>query len=188
MLTLEQNTRWAELMSAAQQGDQRSYHKLLTEITPFIRHVLRKKISQHDWAEDITQDVLLGVHLARYTYDPARPFHAWLLAIARYKTMDALRKYYRKGDVEFADSDFLVTLADLTTNTQPDRHEDARELTKMLSILKSKQKRLLTLTKLQGRTIAEVAVSEGMSESAVKVSIHRAIKILKAKFGNSNET
>lgn len=188
MITPEQNARWAELMSAAQQGDQKAYHKLLTEITPFVRNVLYKRVGQHDWVEDVLQDVLMGLHHARHTYDPTRPFHSWMLAIARYKTMDALRKYYRKGDVEFADSDFLVTLADVSANTSPDRHEDARDLAEMFSVLKPKQQRLLTLTKLQGRAVAEVAASENMSESTVKVSVHRALKELKAKFGGSNET
>jgi DNA-directed RNA polymerase specialized sigma24 family protein len=39
-----------------------------------------------DRIDEVIQDVLLSVHRARHTYDPARPFRHWLVAIARYRS------------------------------------------------------------------------------------------------------
>ena len=41
------------------------------------------------------QDVLLSVHMVRATYDPARPFVPWLLAIVRNRLVDGARRYAR---------------------------------------------------------------------------------------------
>ena len=41
--------------------------------------------------DDTIQDALIAVHKKRHTYDPNRPFGAWLAAIARYKWIDATR-------------------------------------------------------------------------------------------------
>ena len=170
-------------MAQAQQGDKRAYTALLTEITPFVRNIIAKRLSHKDGVEDVVQDVLLGLHHARHTYDPARPFHTWLFAIVRYKALDALRAQYRKGGQEIVDSDFVVTLADTVANTSEESTALRQDVATMLAALKPKQRKLVVLTKVYGHSVAQVAAQEGMSVSAVKVSVHRALNELKTKFG-----
>jgi RNA polymerase sigma-70 factor (ECF subfamily) len=71
-------------MVAAQGGDRGAYERLLREILPLLRAVVASHHRHPDRIDDVIQHVLLSVHRVRHTYDPARPFRHWLLAIARY--------------------------------------------------------------------------------------------------------
>ena len=79
----ERETRWSALMAATQSGDRLAYDRLLREIVPYIRSIIRAWHRAPDRVEEIVQEVLLGLHRVRHTYDPARPFLPWLAAIAR---------------------------------------------------------------------------------------------------------
>src|SRR4051812_31358646 len=82
--------RLAALMIAAQEGDGQAYAALLRTCVPFIRATVRRQGVLADRAEDVVQDVLLALHRARHTYDPARPFTAWLRTIAQRRAIDSL--------------------------------------------------------------------------------------------------
>ena len=80
------------LMRAAQQGDARAYDRLLRAILPELRGFARRRLSSAAEAEDAVQDTLLAIHTLRHTFDPDRPFRPWLLAIARRRVIDRLRR------------------------------------------------------------------------------------------------
>jgi DNA-directed RNA polymerase specialized sigma24 family protein len=81
---IDRDQEWSRLMVAAQDGDRGAYERLLREILPFLRAVVASHHRHPDRIDDVIQDVLLSVHRVRHTYDPARPFRHWLLAITRY--------------------------------------------------------------------------------------------------------
>jgi RNA polymerase sigma factor (sigma-70 family) len=100
------NTRehiWADAMRAERLGDAAAYERLLVDIASVLRVMIRSRLSRsgaavHD-AEDIVQDVLIGLHTMRRRWDQSRPFMPWLHAIVRYKLTDAARR--RKGEAKF---------------------------------------------------------------------------------------
>ena len=49
---------------------------------------------------------------------------------------------------------------------------------KLLDKLPEAKRRLVRDIKIEGESVADVAARTGMSETAVKVSVHRAIKLL----------
>jgi RNA polymerase sigma-70 factor (ECF subfamily) len=53
-----------------------------------------------------------------------------------------------------------------------------RDLGKLLDKLPEAKRALVSAVKLDGDSIAEIAARTGMSESAVKVNVHRALKSL----------
>ncbi len=125
-------------------------------------------------AEDLSQEILLAVHRKRQTYDPAQLFTPWLFAIARYKLIDFARAKKREGlavDIE-AIAETLAT----PTSTEAGSSDD---LQRLLAELPEKQRQALEMVKLQGLSVAEVSEQIRMSESAVKVTVHRALKSLK---------
>ena len=77
---------WSALMAAAQSGDA-AYHRLLTEAAARLRRYFDRRLPP-GVVDDAVQDTLLAVHRKRHTYDPARPFEHWLLAVARHKWID----------------------------------------------------------------------------------------------------
>ncbi|MBA7466473.1 hypothetical protein ES707_01657 [subsurface metagenome] len=83
---------WDTLMACAQEGDRAAYHRLLQGITLHLRSLAARWHRDLGDVEDAVQDVLLAVHSIRHTYDPARPFAPWLVAIANRRFIDRLRR------------------------------------------------------------------------------------------------
>jgi RNA polymerase sigma-70 factor (ECF subfamily) len=97
-------------------------------------------------------------------------------AIARYKLIDLLRRRSRADLLNdplddsqelFAGSDFAAA----------DAHYD---LAKLLKVLPDKQRLPIVHVKIEGNSVAETALRTGLSESAVKIGIHRGLKVLAA--------
>ena len=180
LLTMVRTTpyaHWQALMVAAQQGDSNAYHKLLRDIAPLLTNFLRKRMPDH-LVEDTVQEILLALHKVHHTYQPSQPFHAWLFAIARHKSIDAMRKNGRiSGRESFSLSDVETFLA-APTNTQ-EQSDIKKDLALALNSLNDNQRTIVELLKLQGWSLAEVAQHTGQSVAAVKVSAHRAYKTMK---------
>ncbi len=172
--TMKKN--WPELMKASQLGDSTSYKQLLTEITPFIKSYLYKKIFQKEAVEDVAQEVLMAIHKARHTYDPSQEFENWMYGISKFKFIDYVRKHTKKNDLEVFIEGFETFLADDTNKID---NGVSKDIEKALNILSDKQKQIIILTKLKGYSMIEVAKELDMSESAVKTNSHRAFKKMK---------
>src|SRR5690606_23866569 len=91
--------RLSGLMRAAHAGDTAAYRQVLSEAAGIVRRVIRTRRSflQPADVEDLVQDVLVSVHAARSTYDAARPFLPWLMAIVRHRLADGARRYARRS-------------------------------------------------------------------------------------------
>lgn len=162
-------------MVAAQTGDQQAYAKLLAEITPLLTHFMRRRLPEN-LVEDTVQETLISLHKARATYSSKSPFHNWLFAIARHRMVDALRKNGR-ASLHINLDEVETFLAD-ETNVFEER-DTSRLLAKALKELNARQRKVVTMMKVEGYTIEEVAKATGLSPSNVKVTAHRAYKILR---------
>jgi len=137
-------------------------------------YISARRTTPADDVEDLVQETLLALHLQRATYDPTLPVSAWVIAIARHKLVDLWRRRGRRDDLhevlEEVDESLLVS-------EQPDG-EARRDLTKLLQDLPAVQRRAIQLTKLAGLSVAEASARTGVSESAIKVQVHRGLKRL----------
>ncbi len=61
-----------------------------------------------------------------------------------------------------------------------------RDVEKLLARLPAAKRALVRAVKLDGHSIADEAARTGMSETSVKVTIHRALKSLGEELGDSN--
>jgi RNA polymerase sigma-70 factor (ECF subfamily) len=168
-------------MAAAQDGDGNAYARLLTEATPFIRALVRRRIAHTEQAEDVTQDVLLCVHRVRHTYDPARPFTPWLAAIADRRAIDAVRRKIRIAAHEVADDRGYETFADPAANRDVEAADATELVSSLLAALPPRQREALELVKVKQMSLAEASLLSGQSVGALKVGVHRAIKALRAR-------
>ncbi|RYZ90020.1 MAG: sigma-70 family RNA polymerase sigma factor [Proteobacteria bacterium] len=163
-------------MTLAQAGDETAYGKLLREISAYVKAIVRKKLDDPARADDVTQDILLAIHKARHTYDSSRPFVPWLHAILRFRLTDQLRKIYAGRKFEDLDlnSTYGETFSDVQTNEEIDG-----ALIHALDSLPEKQRMVVKMLKLDGLSVKEAAQATGMTESALKVSAHRAYKAMR---------
>ena len=158
-------------------GDTAAYCAFLKDLSAHLRGFFRKRLSGlPDEVEDLVQETLLAVHNQRHTYDPQQPLTAWVYAIAKYKLVDLLRRragHERRNDPLDDEQDLLA-------------HNDAEaatarvDLAKLLMQLPARQRLPIVHMKLEGLSVVETARVTGMSESAVKVNVHRGLKALAA--------
>jgi len=169
---------WSILMARAQDGDRGAYRRLLEEITPFLRSLAARRHRDLSDVEDAVQDVLLTLHAIRHTYDPARPFGPWLVAIANHRLIDRLRRQGRLRSRETA----LMPEHETFSAGQPNLCEkslDRRELREAVEKLPAGQRQAVRLLKLEERSLKEAAAISGMSIGSLKVATHRALKSLR---------
>lgn len=180
-MTINDETRWATLIVAAQTGDKAAYSQLLNELYPYVRNVIAPRISQKDAIDDIAQEILISLHNSINTYDGERAFKPWLHAIITYRTYDYFRKHYKNNTYTFEDLDFTATPENYVTSIA--HIGEYKDIEKALDSLSAKQRKVFELAKIQGYSMKEIATEMDMSESAVKVSVHRTLGKLKEMIG-----
>ena len=169
---------WSILMARAQGGDRQAYRRLLGEITPYLRSLAVKSHRDPSDVEDTVQDVLLSVHAVRHTYDPARPFGPWLVAIAHRRIVDRLRRQGRARQHETPLAPEHETLAVNAAN-YPEASVDAVAVRDAVERLPPGQREAIKLMKLQEMSLRQAATVSGMSVAALKVATHRGLKNLR---------
>jgi RNA polymerase sigma-70 factor, ECF subfamily len=174
--------RLRNLLVGGLAGDAAAYRAFLDALAPHLRSFLRGRLARmpHE-VEDLVQEVLLAVHNQRHTYDAAQSLTAWAQAIARYKFIDLLRRRSRTDVLNdpLDDDDALFAASD------HDAAEARYDLAKLLRQLPDRQRLPIQYVKIEGQSVSDTARQIGMSESAVKVGIHRGLKVLAAKIRNA---
>jgi len=179
----QRDLAWSQLMRAAQAGDRNAYSRLLREITPFVRALLRRHCSQPADVEEMVQETLLTLHRVRHTYDPKRPFSPWLGAITARRGIDGLRRRTRLARYEVsAEGESIETFEDPRANIDIEGAGAPAEVEALLQRLPPRQRQALEALKIKEMSLAEAAAVSGQSVGALKVNTHRALKTLRALF------
>ncbi len=175
VVNLDTDRLRSELMSEAQAGNSESYQTLLSEVCMFLQIYLKKKIFNSSHIDDIIQEILLAIHKSRHTYDPQKSFNSWLLAIAHYKMTD-----YFRSHLKIKNNEIDETIADTSKNSLEILidQEYYKQLETELNQLDPRSREVITLLKIKGLKISEVASRLKLSESNVKVIAHRAYEKL----------
>jgi RNA polymerase sigma factor (sigma-70 family) len=180
MNNLAREEQWALWMRSAIAGDTHAYHNLLTAITPHLRVMARKRCEQ--WgvpsseAEDVVQEVLLAIHLKRGTWDFSRPLGPWMAALVRNKLIDSLRRRGRRVNVPLED-----VISTLESDAGLDV-SDRMSIEQILGRLGDPQRTIVQAISIEGSSVRETAARLKMTEVAVRVALHRALKALSARY------
>jgi RNA polymerase sigma-70 factor (ECF subfamily) len=167
-----------ELFLRGLDGDSAGYRQFLAELGPHLRGFLRRRLQNHTAdVEDLVQEILLAVHNARHTYRSEEPLTAWIHAIARYKLID----YFRARSRQEALNDPLDDAFELLAAPDLEPAQAKRDVARLLEQLPDRQRLPIMHVKLEGLSVTETAQLTGMSESAVKVGVHRGLKALAAR-------
>ena len=175
--------RWPAWMVAAQAGDGVAYATLLHECVSPIRFVgagIGVPASQLD---DLVQDVLLAIHRARHTYDPAQPFSPWLRTIAQRRAIDLLRRNARQRQRETNALDGYDQYPDPAPSAAQlvVQADEGFALRRAVTLLPAAQRQAIELLGLQELSLDEAAGLTGRTKTALKVNLHRALKALRQR-------
>jgi len=174
--------RWRGWMAQALSGDGDAYQRLMSELADAVDAYLRARFGPAPFVEDCVQESLLAVHRARASYDPRRPFRAWLFAIVRHKAIDLLRRQETRRRVETRDVENGTDAPGPASD--PAASMDAAVL---LQALPEKYREALTLTKLEGRSLEEAGARAGISAKAMKTRVHRAIRAIRTTLAEEGD-
>ena len=175
-------------MGSAQAGDRAVYEALLRECVPLIKAIAARQGVPADLIDDLVQDVLLTIHRARQTFDPARTFTGWLRVIAERRAVDLLRRVGRQRAREIHSQLAFESYADESA----DRTASARaavgssRLHAALAMLPERQREAVQVLVLQDQSLAEAAIVTRRSKGALKVNLHRALKALRGMFAEKD--
>lgn len=165
------------LLRAAIAGDERAYAQFLHRIAALVRGFVRRKIVQGGVdPEDVVQETLLAIHVKRHTWRADAPVLPWVYAIARFKLIDAFRRRGRRIEVEI--DQIAETFAEPETETASER-----DVARALDGLPPAQRSVVSSISVDGHSIGETAAKLGISETAVRVSLHRGLAAIAKRFG-----
>ena len=165
------------LMIAALDGDAEAHRQLLTRLGCRLRGYFKGRLMRMNRsaieAEDLVQEVLIAIHTRRHTYDRSQLFTPWAYAIARYKFVDHLRR------TRASMSDVAIeNAAEVVARDDREAVESGLDLEKLLDGISPKMRQAIQHVKVEGLSVREAARRSGMSESSVKVSVHRGLKTM----------
>ena len=142
-------------------------------------------------AEDLHQEAFLRLHRGRDSYDPERPFRAWLFTILHNLVNDArrsgarARKAYGAPAAESADDARVGRNPGAPIDEQsPERvfaaRESSRAISRALSALPPDEATVLILARLEGFSYEDIGSVIGRSATAAKQLAYRALKRVRA--------
>jgi RNA polymerase sigma factor (sigma-70 family) len=115
-----------------------------------------------DESEDLVQTVFMNMIRSRATFTGSYKFETWMYTIAR----NALKDYYRKNKRSSA---FIDT-------------DQVKLLKQALEQLSETDRELIVLSRYREMKYQEIALLLNLSEGAIKVRIHRAVKQLRENY------
>ncbi len=177
--------RWAAAMKAERRGDVIGYEAFLKEAATSLRKIVRSRLAQFgrrtEETEDIVQEILIGIHTKRHSWDDTRPFMPWSYAVARYKLPDGVRKMRSEGRVIAQTS--VEDLAGILESPETDWDRNLLDMDRHLSGLPDNQQKVVRALAIDGASVRETATRLNISEGSVRVMFHRALRRLRSLTG-----
>jgi RNA polymerase sigma-70 factor (ECF subfamily) len=174
------------LMAAYQAGSEAAFSALYERHAGSVYGFLVRRLGDVALAQDLYQEAFLRLHRARATYDPARPFRAWLFGIVHNLLTDALRSRSRAPVPDAAATAGDIAARELVAGhaVAPEMLAATRESTsalgRALSTLPSDEATVLILARLEGLSYDDIGTILGRSAAATKQLAYRALKRIRA--------
>lgn len=164
-------------MARASDGDEKAFEKLMNSHMKIIYNFITMHVTLQEDANDILQEVMLGVWRGLSGFDKKSSFRTWIFGITRRKIADHYRRYYRNMDNY--KQDITDCNQELYADNEIDRLTDAISIRDAINTLSVEDRELLYLIFNAQLTYKEVATLTGLPEGTIKsrmFSIRRKLK------------
>ncbi len=165
------------LISACQSGETERFAEIYDLYADRIFRFIFHKTMQRDLAEDLTSDTFVRAleKIKQFNADKGQ-FSTWIYTISRNLITDHWRSYHEHKDIE--DVWDLASLDDVLEATH--KQLVGEKLQKALRELAAESREVLMMRFWQDLSFAQIAELTGKSEGAVKMTVGRALKKLRA--------
>ena len=160
-------------MERYQQADPYAPATLVGALSPALLRFFKSQVASREHADDLLQETWLRIHRVRHTYRPGEPVLPWIYAIARRVRVDGYRRTRR------------ITLHEIAMEVLPERLAEAESrnpgpaFDTLVAALPEAQREVVTMLKVGGLTLDEVACATSSTVGAVKQKAHRAYERLR---------
>lgn len=138
-----------------------------------------RKTRESQLSEDLVQSVFERILKYRTTYSGTGAFTTWMFSIARNAHIDHYRKEKRRKEDGILDEEQIVSEISFDYKELDERNQKKILLEKAFEKLDDDKKEVLILSRFEGLKYYEIAEIQGVTESAIKVRMFRAMKDLK---------
>lgn len=121
-------------------------------------------------AEDVVQDTLLKVWECREDWNQINNLEAFAIATCRNRALDVVKRAGR--DTENLDE--MAHFSSQTPHEQLEAREEISLVRRLMDSLPEVQRMIMLLRDIEGKTYQEIAQTLDISETQVKVYLHRA--------------
>ncbi|MFC9096704.1 RNA polymerase sigma factor [Streptomyces sp. NPDC057072] len=168
-----------ELARGLREGDEDCLTEAYRRWSPMVHALAWRCLGDAREAEDVTQQVFLGVWRGRGGYRPDRgALPGWITGIARRKIADALSARTRRGELVLSAASRLGP-AD-SPGAQPETLLDRVVVRRELDRLPAAQRQVLCLAYYEDLTQAQIAVLTGWPLGTVKSHARRGLRRLRS--------
>lgn len=176
------------LVEQAKAGDREAFGRLVEDAEERLRAALHASLSRDiehiiDVEEVLQEAVVRGLRSIRsFEWQGEDSFSAWLRGIARNIVLDAIRRkrpHYGLTTVESA------APSDGSPSKALRRDERFERLKRTLQGLRPDHREVLLLSRIDGLSVRDIAARMERSTDAVKQLLSRALKALRASFGDT---
>jgi len=176
-----------ELVRRLQAGERRAAEDLYDRFRRPAFFLARRILGDDVMAEDVLQDVFLGVWRDPWAYERARgSFASWLLAVVHHKAVDAVRREESQRRRTALAGDELMLAEPMATREVEEEAWSrvvAEQVRSALGALSPAQREARTLAYYGGYTHREVAALTGAPLSTVKTRMLGGMRRLKEDLG-----
>jgi len=162
-----------QLMVRYQKADPDATAVLIERLSPRLYRFFASQLGNRTDADDMLQDLWLRVHRVRHTYRSGQPLLPWVYAIAHRVRIDSYRK--RRRTSREIGVDVLPERA-----VPQEKQSNVPAFDELLATLPEGQREVLTMLKVGGLSLEEVARATSSTAGAVKQKAHRAYERLRS--------
>ena len=161
------------------------YDKYHHDVFQFLFYMVNHK----ETAEDLVQEVYIRVLKSYHRFEGKSTEKTWLFSIARNVAIDHFRKqknWKERIMDKFDWSKQQIMAQDLLPEEMTLQSEELQGIYKALTICTVDQRMVVILRYIHELSIAETALTLGWTDSKVKTTQHRALKMLRKLLDDSD--
>lgn len=152
---------------------------LVRALSPALLRYFCAQAGSREKADDLLQETWLRIHRVRHTYRPGEPVIPWVYAIARRVRIDGYRRMRRVASHEVP----MDVLPERSLETE--QRAAPPTFDALVSALPESQREVITMLKVGGLSLEEVARATSSTVGAVKQKAHRAYERLRQLLGGA---
>jgi RNA polymerase sigma-70 factor, ECF subfamily len=172
------------LVAEVRSGRRPALERLLSRVQGSVRQWSRRFASDEDSADDIAQDVLIGLERRVQRFDGASKFSTWLFTVTRNVALSRRRRERRR---EALLVEQRLEMGDTAAFADPDAARLASLALRYFDALPPQQKRIFELVDIRGLPPAEVARRLSMEQSTVRGHLFKARRSIREQLLEHHE-